>query len=331
MRAFFTVIILCVLCSKVLGQQRPQLSQYMQNNFLLNPAVAGIESYADVRAAHRSQWIGVEGAPVTFYASVNAALNKQDKSTLTMKNGFKSKRRNGSAYRVRPHHGVGAIAKVDKAGLLRTSSFNLNYAYHLPLSQSVNLASGVYSGFTQFHIDKKDVNMQTEDDPFLHADGLNVLKLDLGVGMWLYTSSFFIGVSGAQLVHTGNDVYNSQDGPRALMQPHYYLTGGLRLPVSDRLDLTPSVMMKVAENKQSAVDFNLKGLYAQRVWGGVSYRHKDAVAVMAGVYLNHLVDISYSYDFVSSDLSKARANSHEVVLGFKLNNPRKILCPEWVW
>ncbi|MCC9166273.1 PorP/SprF family type IX secretion system membrane protein [Pontibacter harenae] len=335
MRVLFTLALLCTLAITALGQQRPQLSQYMQNNFLINPAVAGIESYADVRSAFRNQWVGVEGAPVTFYTSINLALNKPDRNTRSIKhfkkNGHKVKSGGGSNYRVAPHHGLGAVAKVDRAGLLNTSALNVNYAYHLPITRTLNLSSGIYSGFTQFHINRKNMVLQTTDDPFLNADDLNMMKLDLGVGLWLYSSSFFVGVSGAQLVHSGNDVYNVEDGPRGMMQPHYYVTGGYRLPISYNLDLTPSVMMKVAANKQTAVDLNVKALYAQKVWGGVSYRHKDAAAVMAGVYLNHLVDVSYSYDFVTSEMSKARANSHEVMIGFKLNNPQKILCPQWVW
>jgi hypothetical protein len=31
----------------------------------LNPAVTGIENYTDVKLGHRSQWTGLEGAPVT--------------------------------------------------------------------------------------------------------------------------------------------------------------------------------------------------------------------------------------------------------------------------
>ncbi|MCJ8164139.1 type IX secretion system membrane protein PorP/SprF [Pontibacter sp. E15-1] len=335
MRALLPFALMCMLAVNALAQQQPQLSQYMQNNFLVNPAVAGIESYSDVRTSYRSQWLGVEGAPTTFYASIHAALNKRERSTMSIRhqkrNGARVKPGAGSHYRVSPHHGVGAVAKVDRAGLLRTSSLNLTYAYHLPLTQSINLSSGVYTGFTQFHINQRDMVLQTPDDPFLNADGMNMMKLDLGIGLWMYSRSFFVGVSGAQLAHSGNDVASLEGGPRGMLQPHYYVTGGYRLPVARNLDITPSVMVKMAANKQAAVDVNMKALYAQKVWGGVSYRHQDAAAVMAGVYVNYLLDVSYSYDFVTSEMSKARANSHEVVVGFKLNNPKKVLCPQWVW
>lgn len=335
MRVFYLPALLLLLCVEAFCQQRPQQSQYMQNNYLVNPAVAGIESYADVRTGFRSQWVGLEGAPTTFYASVNLAINKSERKIQSIthynKLGNKAKPGAGSHYRVRPHHGVGAVAQVDKAGRLRTSSLNISYAYHLPLTRSLNLSSGVYTGLSQFHIDRKAMVLQTPDDPFLNEDHLNMLKFDLSVGLWLYSRSFFVGVSGTQLVHSGNDVYSPEEGPRGILQPHYYATGGFRVPLSDMLDLTPSVMVKMAANKQTALDVNMKALYAQRVWGGVSYRHQDAAAVMAGVYLNALLDVSYSYDFVTSDMKQLRANSHEVVVGIKLNNPQGIVCPKWVW
>lgn len=56
-----------LLCQFALGQQKPQYTQYVMNNFILNPAIAGIENYVDVKAGYRAQWQGLEGAPVTSY------------------------------------------------------------------------------------------------------------------------------------------------------------------------------------------------------------------------------------------------------------------------
>src|SRR6201986_23918 len=58
----------------VTAQQRPQYTQYVFNNYLLNPALSGIENYTDVKAGYRSQWTGLQGAPVTSYLTVNAPL-----------------------------------------------------------------------------------------------------------------------------------------------------------------------------------------------------------------------------------------------------------------
>lgn len=334
MKAIFTSIALCLLYSLSFSQQRPQLTQYMQNSFLVNPAVAGIESYADLRAGYRSQWVGIEGAPKTFYTSIHAALNKHDRNAepLGQRNNIslKSNANRNNRFYQKPHHGIGAIAQVDQAGIIRASTLSVSYAYHLPITQTINLSSGVNAGVTQISLNR-NLFMQTPNDPFIYGDMANMLKLDVGLGMWLYSQDFYVGVSGAQLTGGRNQPYAVEEGPRTRLQPHYYLTGGYRVGVSNELSLTPSIMIKNGGYRQTAVDLNLKALYGQQFWVGFSYRHEDAVAGMVGFYLNHLFDVSYAYDFAISDLSRVNANSHELIVGFKLNNPNRIVCPKWIW
>ena len=65
-------------CSAVMAQQRPYYTQYIMNNYIINPAVAGIENYWDVKASHRVQWVGLQDAPVTTYLTVHGPLKKSD-------------------------------------------------------------------------------------------------------------------------------------------------------------------------------------------------------------------------------------------------------------
>ncbi|MCC9138418.1 type IX secretion system membrane protein PorP/SprF [Pontibacter silvestris] len=336
MKALLLLPFLFFLCCKVSAQQHPQLTQYMQNNYLANPAVAGVEDYGDVRAGFRSQWVGLERAPTTFYMSIHAALNKNDRNVTPLRlqhrrvHSNSTVNRNNRFYR-KPHHGAGAIAQVDMAGMIRASTLNLSYAYHLPLTQRATLSGGVSAGFTQLAVNHSFF-LQTPNDPLLFGDTGNLLRTNLGLGLWLYGQDYYIGISGTQLLGGGIKKPDAaQQGPRALLQPHYYFTGGYRLQVSPGLTLTPSVMAKAAANGQTAVDLNLKALYAQRFWAGISYRHKDAMAGMVGVYLNHLLDVSYSYDFAISEMSSINSSSHEVVVGLKFNNPSKIVCPKYMW
>lgn len=335
MRAFFVFLALCYLYCPVVGQQRPQLTQYMQNNFLSNPAVAGIEDYGDVRAGFRSQWLGIERAPATFYTSIHAALNKNNRNAVPLRlqnkaNASKSNGNKNNRFYRKPHHGIGTIAQVDKAGMIRASTLNLSYAYHLPVTESATLSGGITTGLTQLAVNR-NLFLQTPDDPFLYSDMGNMLRMDLGLGLWLYSPEYFIGFSGTQLLGGNNKPYTPEEGARALLQPHYYLTGGYRVHVSNDLALTPSVMVKTSASGQTAFDVNVKVLHAQRFWGGMSYRHKDAMATMLGIYVNHLLDVSYSYDFAVSDMRTIHANSHEVVVGFKFNNPSRIICPRYMW
>jgi type IX secretion system PorP/SprF family membrane protein len=72
-------VISCV-CFLMIGcvraQQQPYYTQYMLNNFILNPALAGIENYWDIKASYRNQWVGLQGGPTTLYLTVNGPLGK---------------------------------------------------------------------------------------------------------------------------------------------------------------------------------------------------------------------------------------------------------------
>ncbi|MFD3002323.1 type IX secretion system membrane protein PorP/SprF [Pontibacter toksunensis] len=335
MKIFTSLVLFTCLCFTGFAQQRPQHTQYVQNNFLLNPAAAGTESYIDIRNSYRNQWVGMEGAPTTYYTSINASLDKNDRNVVPpskSKNSYVASEQTvnkNNRFHVRPHHGVGAVLQLDKSGLLRTFSLNLNYAYHLPLTKEINLSGGVSAGLMQYRLNKQDINMQVKEDPFVAGEIGNMNKFDLGVGLWLYSSDFYVGLSSMQVLRS--ETKSSNNGTVAPLQNHYYATGGIRLRVSNNISFTPSLMVKVAENGIYMVDVNAKAAYGRRFWAGASYRQKDAVAGMAGVFINHMLDVSYSYDLTTSDLSRVSANSHEIVVGIKLNNPQKTICPQWVW
>lgn len=313
------------------AQQRPQHTQYALNNFLVNPAVGGIETYTDLRSSYRNQWLGLEGAPRTLYTTIHGSLGNY--SGLETRRNPSS--RNGFSYRnkykkPRPHHGLGGTMQLDKAGLIRVSTVSGSYAYHLPLSGYLMLSSGLSAGVSQYSVDLASARPAHSYDPYLSGTSFNRMKLDLGLGLWLYSPDFFIGLSGAQLVRSKADV-NRGDSPSLTLLPHYYTTAGARLPLNRDLSLIPSVMARITRAAGPVVDFNLRALYNQRVWGGVNYRSQDAWALMAGLNVNHLLDVGYSYEVPTSSMNLVSVGSHEVVVGLKLNNRRKIICPQWVW
>ncbi|MEJ8803939.1 PorP/SprF family type IX secretion system membrane protein [Pontibacter sp. H249] len=338
-KLFISALVYFVMLVSAEAQQRPQYTQYVLNNYLTNPAVGGIESYADLRLGYRTQWAGLEGAPKSFYATMHGSIGNSNNSVGSGSNRPKeTKSRYGfskkSSYKKsRPHHGIGAIAQVDEAGLLKTSTLNASYSYHQPLNRYMTLASGISSGITQFKVNTQEAVIFDPSDPYLNSSFENATKIDLTVGFWLYSSDFYLGVSGAQLLRNGNDFESAgtDRNPHMRQQAHFYATAGLRLQPSNYIALVPSVMVKATESAKPAIDFNARLMYAQRIWAGASYRHQDAMAVMAGVNINHIFDVGYSYDKSTSAISKVSAGSHEVVLGIKLNNHRKIICPTWMW
>ena len=65
----------------VQAQQKPHYTQYILNNYIINPAITGIENYTDVKFSHRHQWVGLQDAPVTTYFTIHKAIGKKDDRT----------------------------------------------------------------------------------------------------------------------------------------------------------------------------------------------------------------------------------------------------------
>ncbi|AMM51773.1 hypothetical protein TH61_12120 [Rufibacter sp. DG15C] len=325
------------LAAPAFAQQKPQYSQYLFNNYLLNPALSGIESYTDIRMGTRRQWVGLEGAPVTYYISGHTSLGASDrKSAVSAPKGFiprmaAANNRTTKYHKSRPHHGFGALAQTDKTGPLNTSNLTGTYAYHHPLTRRVNMSVGIAGGVQQTRLDGNALRLNHSNDPTIQPGQMARTKFDLGLGTWIYSDFFYVGASAAQLVSKSTANAEGMYVAQQDLQPHFFLTGGYRLKIRYDLSLEPSIMVKMAQPSPIAVDVNFKTTYMNRVWAGVSYRHNDAVAAMAGMNINYLMDIGYSYDLTTSELSKATAGSHELIVGIKLQNKSRLICPQWLW
>src|SRR5882757_11446796 len=81
MRKTVTVLTMVLAYMQGAAQQQPHYTQYVLNQYILNPALTGIENYTDIKLSHRHQWVGLDGAPVTTYLTVHTPLGKKDYRT----------------------------------------------------------------------------------------------------------------------------------------------------------------------------------------------------------------------------------------------------------
>lgn len=62
-------------CYCSFAQQDSQFTQYMYNTINVNPAYAGSRGVMSIFGLHRTQWVGLEGAPTTNAFSINTPIN----------------------------------------------------------------------------------------------------------------------------------------------------------------------------------------------------------------------------------------------------------------
>ena len=301
------------------AQQLAQYSQYMNNNYILNPAVAGTEDYIDVKASTRAQWVGLDGAPRTYYLSANSALgalHTQSKRTLNdWRRGF---------------HAVGGIVYSDVTGPTSRTGVYGSYTYNLPLTRTVRLALGVSVGMQQFAVDGSQLQFYSGTI----ATSQSSKVPDATVGAWLYSPDFYVGLSSAQILGNQLDLAYSPTNQLVYsnkLSRHYFATAGVRLPLNDDFVLVPSVLVKYMSPAPASVDLNVKVRYKEILWAGASWRAFDAAVFMVGVNFSPSASLSYSYDAGLSPLAAYQSGSHEVLLGLKLKKRFKTVCPDRFW
>jgi len=330
------LFILIVSVRAATAQQLPQYTQYVFNNYLLNPAVTGIENYTDVRLGHRNQWAGLDGAPVTSYLSVNAPIGRNfiegDATAFSAQNGVNpSSRLYTQNYQAaEPHHGIGAMIITDKAGPITQTNFNATYAYHLGLTNRLNLSVGIMAGFNRLSLNTADITLTDPNDPAITNGGNNSqLRPDIGAGVWLYSSNFYVGISARQLLP--QKYYfstNQQQYTGSPTVPHFFFTAGAKLFMTDEITFMPSVLVKQTNPVPLTYDINGKFNFQDKFWIGGSYRRSDAVAILAGFNLSSLINVGYSYDITTSALNTVSRGTHEIVIGLMLNNRFRVTCPQ---
>lgn len=323
------------------GQQRPHYSQYVLNNFVLNPALSGIENYTDVKLSHRHQWAGFEGAPVTTYFTIHGALGKKDYRTTPTSFDIPGENPRGKAYwesytAPEPHHGLGLQVVNDRTGPLNRFNLQATYAYHIGLNATTSLSAGVGAGFSNNTLNRSKLNFfNPVIDPAVFGSGnLNSLRPDLSVGLWLYSAKAYVGVSVQQILPQRVQ-YSEQANALAVEEgrlvPHSFITAGYRFFVSDDVSVLPSVMLKYIQPTPMQGDLNVKFQYRDLLWVGAGARTNGAFIGMMGLNISNTFNIGYSYDYTQSNLQQFSRGSHEIMIGFLLGNRWGDLCPRNVW
>ncbi len=315
---------LIITSSYSFSQQIPQYSQYLRNQFMINPAAAGVYGFTDVTISGRLQWQGFTNAPKTSYASVCAPISKNKKvkynPSLRMSNGpIKSPEVETGKLK----HAIGGQLISDEAGAFRKISFSGTYAIHLPLDRAgnYNLSFGAKVGMTNnaFLQDRAVVLNPTTDATYTGfvANQSNQNILNIGSGLYLYSRKLFVGISADQLtkdmVSIGNSSANFDN------RIHAFFIAGYKVIDKTKFTLTPSLLIKKSITAHPiAFEGTIQAVFNNRFWAAVSYRNTDAVIGAVGLTISNRFKFGYSYDYTISNIKNYANGTHELVLGIML-------------
>jgi type IX secretion system PorP/SprF family membrane protein len=302
------------------AQQLTQLSQYLLNHFIINPAASGLNDEADINLSFRQQWVGFDNSPQTYYLSGHALVGAKGspKYNPSLRTSSKGPIKNPTVKTGRLKHSIGGNVMMDKYGPFQRLNFNAAYAVHVPLSKAMNLSCGLGLGGANYVFDQNKVDMLNDNDntyaAFIGANGSpSKFLADLNTGLYLYSQHLFFGYSTSQVLQ---QKLNFGDITNSKLKTHHYILGGYRFDIDQNWAVTPSFLLKYMQPSPVALDFNARADFQDKFFFGFSYRHKDAVVGIAGVQFNGF-KLGYSYDYTISTLKKQNSGGHEIIVGYK--------------
>jgi type IX secretion system PorP/SprF family membrane protein len=339
MKKVIYITLFGLLSGKLAAQNFPHYTQYIINQYVVNPAISGIENYTDVKIGHRHQWVNLQGAPRASYITLHKPIGKNDYRTSATSFRVPGENPRGKSYwedyeAAAPHHGVGVTLQNMKAGFFNFFKAKGSYAYHVGISPKATISAGVAAGINQVSIDAEAVKFNNPSDPSLgnNLGQLRKLKPELDLGVYLYHAKYFFGLSAMQVLPQKFKFSDNQGTYGYKLNMHAFATAGYRFQINDDVNLTPSIMAKYVPNTPtSQFDINVKAQYQDILWAGASYRFKYGYTGLIGANIGNTLNIGYSYDYTTTRLNQFSNGTHEVVLGFIIGNKYGDWCPRNVW
>ena len=299
MKKVYFIAILALAITELRAQQDPQYTQYMYNMSVINPAYAGSKETVSGGVLYRQQWVGIEDAPTTGTFFMHSPVGR--------------------------NVGLGLSIISDKIGPVEENNLYADFSYTLNLGGEHKLAFGLKAGATMHKIDFNFVSTTLPDqdplDPFFSGNPNNTF-LNIGSGVFYYTDKYYVAFSVPNMLKSKYlDYDGKQYGTNVL---HYFLTGGYVFDINPNLKFKPFAMVKTSINAPVSFDLSTNFMLYDKFEMGATYRLEDSFGAMINVAVSPTLRIGYAYDRVVSDIGVISPSSHEVILLYDLNFPKKV-------
>ena len=302
-KLYFTIAFALIILVSAHAQQDPQYTQYMYNMNVINPAYAGSKENLSLGLLYRSQWVNVPDAPKTATFSAHSPVGK--------------------------NVGLGLSIISDKIGPVEENNVYADFSYTLNLGGEHRLALGMKAGATFQKIGLfSDIGngyvVDAGDEAF--SQDTNNTHLNIGAGFFYYTNKHYVSFAVPNMLKsTYLDISNNNGEYKyGTDVMHYFLSAGYVFNLSESTKFKPSFLLKSAFDAPTSLDVSANVLFFDRFEIGATYRLDDSVGGMANFAITQGLRIGYAYDHVVSELNPYTSGSHEVMILFDLNFPKKV-------
>jgi len=289
------------------AQQDAQYTNYMYNTMNINPAYAGSRGTMSVFGLHRTQWVGLEGAPTTNTFALHAPFRDSNV-------------------------GLGLSIMNDAIGPSEETTISADFSYTIETSDTYKLAFGIRATAHLLNVDFSKLNIYDPNDVLAQYNIDNRFSPNFGVGAYWYSDNTYFGLSIPNMLETkhfdkGQAQYNATSVANERM--HYHFIAGKVFDINSAIQFKPAFLAKIVEGAPLQLDFSANFLLQEKFTLGAAYRWDAAMSALAGFQVNDNWFIGYGYDMEVTKLANYNSGSHELFLRYEFSRKKQVASPRF--
>ena len=292
MRKSFLFLLSTVAFFNLKAQQIPLNNHYFINKFILNPAFTGNSDLSNAYLTHRSQWVGVQGAPQTSYLTIDGSVDKKN-------------------------IGLGLNLFSDVTDISSRTGAYGSYSYKVNLMNDHSLRLGLSAGIVDYKLDFSRAVYRDKMDPFLMTQTVHKTVFNADFGLAYNWKDLEVGLAVPQML--GNKVNYNINNSDIFFRVERHIVGSLKyvFNIVSEKGITAYPLIVVRSVKGSPVQYDINGIvdWKKLGWLGFSFRNSNSVGVSAGVRYKNL-SVGYAYDLGIAGIKAYSGPTNEFLLGF---------------
>ncbi len=295
-RLFLLLTFCAVFEQQTSAQDYPTLLQYVTNMQTINPAYVGIWDKSVLLLSTRTNWVGINGAPVTQYINYSTPV-KEQKSGLGI-----------SLQRVV----IGQEKKIFLTG---------DYSYRLRMDMTHYLQLGFRAGIVNYDNNLKNYQPYPDyiPDPNIVLDVKMHNMTVFGIGAVYFSENYYLSLSIPQIIGNTFKV-NQTNFMSSSDYKTLYISTGYIFGTPGRVRIRPNLMLAGAKGQPVYGDVGGIVYLPPVLQFGLNIRSTGLVCIFSQYQLSDRLKIGYAIDYsVTSDIRRFQLGTHEIFVGYDFN------------
>jgi len=305
-----TIIIVVFLSFSIWSlkaQQDAQYTQYMYNTMAVNPAYAGSRGVLSINALHRSQWVGLDGAPTTQTLNFHTPT------------------------RGRIGYGLSIVNDRIGNGTNQDTYFDGVVSYTVPTSENGKLSFGIKGGGHLLNIDFSRLQNYNNEAGSVGLGNIDrKFSPNFGAGIYYHTDHFYAGLSVPNFLKTEH--FDTSSTSLAQERMNFYFITGYVFDLNQNLKFKPAALVKAVSGAPLQIDVSANFMINDKFTLGAAYRWDAALSALVGFQITDQFMLGLAYDKETTELGNTAFNdgSFEILLRYELRAKYKnVIAPRF--